>query len=69
MVSSVNWLLSINPPVQVMATALGMLLVILIALEVMQILTEYPRDHVIQMELALVSARPSSDKLMRHVAG
>jgi hypothetical protein len=37
---------------------LDQVLVILIALEVMQNLTGYPRDHVIRIELALVTARP-----------
>lgn len=60
---------------KVMATALGMallldqVLVIPIALEVMQNLTGYPRDHVIQIELALVTARPPSDKVTRQGAG
>ncbi|MEA5416514.1 phosphate-starvation-inducible PsiE family protein [Synechococcus sp. BA-132 BA5] len=37
---------------------LDQVLVILIALEVMQNLTGYPRDHVILIELALVTTRP-----------
>jgi hypothetical protein len=53
----------------VMATTLGVVLVKLIALEVMQNLTAYQRDHVVQIELALVSARPPSDNVTRHVAG
>ena len=48
---------------------LDQVLVILITLEVMQNITGYPRDHVIQIELALVTARPPSDKVTRHVAG
>ena len=53
----------------VMATTLGVVLVKLIALEVMQNLTAYQRDHVVQIELALVSARPPSVNVTRHVAG